>query len=201
MTPGPPSAPARIELGRADLPTVVFAHGWDRHGEDFRPVAELIADRAHAVLLDLPGFGASPRPEASWGTEDYARYLREHIGDELGCSSFIWVGHSFGGRIGLRLAAVADSPVSDLVIVAGAGLKRPRSWWETVRARARSQWFRLRRRPGMSEADLIALERQFGSADYVRSRETGLRDIFLNTVNEDQSDSVVGQRMARTLSD
>lgn len=199
MTGGTSTELARIELGRPDHPAVIFAHGWDRRGEDFRAVAELVADRARAVLLDLPGFGDSPRPPDRWGTEDYARFLRQYIADELGYTSFIWVGHSFGGRVGLRLAAMADSPVSDLVIVAGAGLKLPQPWWEVLRGRVRSQMFRLKRRPDLGESALIALERQYGSADYVRSRETGMRDIFLETVNEDQSESVGDIRCPTTL--
>lgn len=181
---------ALTELGPTGGPVVVFAHGWDRTGRDFVPVAELVADSAHAVLLDLPGFGDSPRPTQAWDTDQYAHCLREYIANELGHTRFIWVGHSFGGRIGLRLAAMADSPVQHLVIVGGAGLKVPQPWWRTLHRRLRGQWFRFKRRGRVGEAELIELEKRFGSADYVRSRETGLRDIFLKAVNEDQSDSV-----------
>ena len=37
---------------------------------------------------------------------------------------------------------------------------------------------------------MIELEKKYGSADYVNSRETGLRDIFLKTVNEDQTENI-----------
>ena len=40
------------------------------------------------------------------------------------------------------------------------------------------------------DATLQALEQQYGSADYIQSRELGLRDIFVKTVNEDQTDTL-----------
>lgn len=180
---------ARIEMGKTDGPVVFFAHGWDRTSKDFLPVAEMIADSARAVLVDLPAFGESPRPHESWGTEQYARFLRDHIVHELGHSRFIWVGHSFGGRIGLRMASMPDSPIDNLVIVAGAGIRKPQPWWSSLRTKIRSRWFKYQRDRAGSEDELVELEKKFGSTDYVRSRETGLRDIFVNTVNEDQTEN------------
>lgn len=189
----------REELGRPDGPVVVFAHGWDRTHKDFMPVAELIAGSARAILLDLPGFGDSPRPAETWGTEEYARALRDLIVRELGHERFIWVGHSFGGRIGLRMASMQDSPIEHLIVVAGAGVKRPVPWWQSLRPWLRSQAFRRRRGRATTEDALIALERRYGSPDYVRSRETGLRDIFVKTVTEDQSENARAIRCPTTL--
>lgn len=188
-----------IEMGKVDGPVIVFAHGWDRTSEDFLPVAELIGESARTILIDLPGFGESPRPSKSWGTEEYAGFLRDYIVHELGHPRFIWVGHSFGGRIGLRMASMPNSPIDNLVVVAGAGIKRPRPWWNSLRARVLSRWFNFQRDRTGSEAELIELEKKYGSADYIHSRETGLRDIFVKTVNEDQTENVKAITCPTTL--
>lgn len=180
---------ASTELGRKDAPCVVFAHGWARSHADFIAIAELIAPHAHCLLLDLPGFGDSPRPDGDWGTQEYADCLRAHL-SEMGISDYIWVGHSFGARVGLRLAAMPDSPVKALVLAAGAGVKRPVPKWNQIKGSWRSRVFKRKKAQAVDEAALIALEREYGSPDYVQSRDLGLRDIFVKTVQEDQSDAV-----------
>lgn len=179
-------APHHITIGTPSAPPVVFAHGWARTHRDFIPVAEALAPVAQSYLLDLPGFGQSQRPTEAWGTADYARYLAQYLRDELGLERYIWVGHSFGGRIGLRLGAQA-APLDHLVIAAGAGVPRDQSRLDKIKRRIRGQQFQMRKRLARGDAALHALEARFGSPDYVHSREIGMRDIFLNTIREDQS--------------
>lgn len=188
-----------VELGSRDGVPVVFGHGWARTHTDFVPIAELLGNRARAILLDFPGFGDSPRPADAWGTEDYAIAVRQHLAQTCGVTRFVWVGHSFGGRVGLRLAAMPDSPVAHLFVVAGAGINRSRTALERLKGKVRSLHFQRHKARATTEAALIALEKQFGSADYVHSREIGLRDIFIKTVQEDQSDRLAAIACATTL--
>lgn len=178
-----------IEIGTKGAPHVVFGHGWGRTHRDFIPVAEALAPVARCHLLDLPGFGDSPRPEAAWSTQDYADHLLRHVTKDLGVERFIWVGHSFGGRIGLRLGA-QQAPLDHLVIVAGAGVPRDISRVDRIKRRVRGARFKALKRFARSDAALAKLEHRFGSADYVQSRELGMRDIFLRTISEDQTDSI-----------
>lgn len=177
-------------LGNKDGFPIVFGHGWARDHRDFIPVAELLGDRAKLILLDLPGFGASPRPETAWDTQDYAKATRDMLEKELGLTRYIWVGHSFGGRVGLRLAQMSDSPVAHLFVVAGAGVPREVPQTKKWRGKLRSWQFKRKKAAASSEEEIIALEKQFGSADYVASRESGLRDIFIKAVQENQTDQL-----------
>lgn len=166
---------------------IVFAHGWGRDHKDFIPVAELVGDAAPLVLLDLHGFGETPRPKTDWTTQEYAVAIKDYLETELGIKTFMWVGHSFGGRIGMRLASMSQSPVEHLFIVAGAGVKLPQPILRRLRGKWRSWLFKRKKAVATTEAELIALEKIFGSPDYVQSRETGMRDIFVRTVQEDQT--------------
>ncbi|MCG3269299.1 alpha/beta fold hydrolase [Yoonia sp. I 8.24] len=182
---------ASVELGNPDGPVVVFAHGWGRTHEDFLPVAELIAGQARCILFDLPGFGDTPRPDNAWDTLDYADYMRDVLIEKIGDRHCIWVGHSFGARVGLRLAAQTNSPISQLVVAAGAGVKLPRPLWQQLRGQWRSAQFKRKKAQVTGDEDaIIALEKIYGSADYIHSREIGMRDIFLQTVKEDQTNEV-----------
>ncbi|MDA8586754.1 alpha/beta hydrolase [Rhodobacteraceae bacterium] len=173
--------------GGDDGVPIVFAHGWDRNHEDFIPTVELVGDAAPLVLLDLHGFGQTPRPKDDWTTQDYALAIKDFLEAELGITKFMWVGHSFGGRIGLRLASMNQSPVEHLFIVAGAGVKLPQPIMRQIKGKWRSWQFKKKKAAATTEEALIALEKAFGSPDYVQSRESGMRDIFVRTVQEDQT--------------
>lgn len=176
-----------IEIGEGDKPSVVFAHGWARSHHDFIPAAESLGSAARSMLVDLPGFGATPRPETAWSTADYADHVAEFLIDRK-TGPIVWVGHSFGGRVGLRLAVRHPELLRGLVIVAGAGIPRQRVYWDRLRGELRRRQFHvLSALAGADEARRDILERRFGSPDYVESRKLGLRDIFLKTIAEDQS--------------
>jgi pimeloyl-ACP methyl ester carboxylesterase len=175
-----------IEIGKGERPGIVFAHGWARTHRDFIPAAEALVGSHRSILIDFPGFGETPRPAEGWTTRDYAddaaAFIRERIGQPV-----VWVGHSFGGRVGLRLAVHHPELVKGMVLVASAGVPLQRSFLKRARSRVRQTRFRLLRRFAGDPERLEALERRFGSPDYVESRRLGVRDIFLNAVREDQS--------------
>ena len=49
-----------IEIGKGERPEIVFAHGWARSHHDFIPAAEALIAQHRSILIDLPGFGATP---------------------------------------------------------------------------------------------------------------------------------------------
>ena len=83
---------------------LVFLHGWGGSRDSLRGIGVLFQHTARIHLVDLPGFGEAPPPPSSWGTLEYAdlvqQYLLERVHGET-----ILVGHSFGARVTLRLAA------------------------------------------------------------------------------------------------
>ena len=191
--------PNLVQIGDTKKPPVVFGHGWGRTYRDFIPVAEALASVASSYLVDFPGFGDTPRPDETWGTQAYADHMLNFLQAELGLTRFIWVGHSFGGRVGMRIAAKHPDAVCHLVLVASAGIPRKRSSWQKLKGRQRGMEFKLRKAMAKDEAALQTLESRFGSVDYVHSREIGLRDIFVKTVNEDQTDTLPQIQCQTTL--
>jgi pimeloyl-ACP methyl ester carboxylesterase len=80
-----------------------------------------------------------------------------------------------------------DSPLDHLLIVAGAGVPRRVSQFQRIRSYWRSWLFKQRKSRVRTDEELNLLERKFGSPDYIESRKIGMRDIFIKTVQEDQS--------------
>jgi len=191
--------PNLVQIGDASKPPVVFGHGWGRSYRDFIPVAEALAPVANSYLIDFPGFGDTPRPDETWGTEDYAEHILGFMRAEHGLAHFTWVGHSFGGRVGMRIAAKHHHAINHLVLVASAGVSRTRSSWQKLKGRQRGLEFKFRKAMAAGDEALQALESKYGSVDYIHSRELGLRDIFVKTVNEDQTEALPQIQCPTTL--
>ena len=164
--------------------TVIVLHGWGGRIESMAPVIQCLAPRFRVVALDLPGFGESPRPEEVWGTPEYAAFLRAVMGD-LGIERAHIVGHSYGAKAGLQLAATHPELVEKLVAVGSSGLRSAPS----LRTRSKRFVGRLARAAGKlgppGEAIRNAVYRKVASSDY---RDAGeMRPTLVRVVNEDLS--------------
>jgi pimeloyl-ACP methyl ester carboxylesterase len=166
-------------------PAVVLLHGWAASCQSLEGVSAALAGSFRVIRIDLPGFGWSQAPPAVWGTAEYAGQVLAIL-ESLGIGRAAVLGHSFGGRVAIVLAATQPSRVARLTLVASAGI-RPR---RTLRVRARLATSRLLRGlaavPGLTrvvEPLRAAWSERVGSRDY---RAAGrLRPILVKVVNED----------------
>ena len=156
-------------------PKVLALHGWGRRGKDFAASLEGL----DAIAPDLPGFGVSPAPLEVMGAEDYARFI-EPLLDEFSDPPLI-VGHSFGGRVAVCLAARNPDRVGALLLIGvplvrATPLRRPSLSYRVIRALA--GW-------GLISEDRLERERQRrGSADY-RAATGVMRQILVRVVGEE----------------
>jgi pimeloyl-ACP methyl ester carboxylesterase len=79
------------------------------------PLAQILQSRHDTTVIDLPGFGESDLPDKEWGVEEYAAIVEEAI-RTLGLNRPVFFGHSFGGSIGIYLAATHKNIFSKLVL-------------------------------------------------------------------------------------
>lgn len=156
-------------------PRVLALHGWGRRGRDFR---QSLSD-FDALAVDLPGFGASPPPSEVVGAEGYAALLTPVL-DEFEIPPVV-IGHSFGGRVAVCLAAANPGRVGPLVIT-GSPLLR------LAPGRKPAPGYRMLRflnRVGLIADDRMErARRNRGSADYRAARGV-MRDVLVTVVNED----------------
>ena len=170
-------------------PLVIALHGWQRSSSDFDAVLGTSGSRDEdpfdgepipSIAVDLPGFGISPSPPAPWGTFDYATELISLL--ESFERPVVLVGHSFGGRVAIQLAATAPELVRGLVLT-GVPIR------ESRRGGARPDWrFRLLRRGNklglVSETRIESARQRFGSSDY-RNAVGVMRSVLVNSLADD----------------
>ncbi|MBA3432242.1 MAG: alpha/beta fold hydrolase, partial [Actinobacteria bacterium] len=119
-----------LDVGVGD--PVVLLHGWGGRIESMAPVARCLEDSVRVLALDLPGFGESPAPTEVWGSPEYGVFVARLLRDR-GIERAHMVGHSFGAKTALQIAASRPQLVDRLVIVGASGLRTAPSW----RARAK----------------------------------------------------------------
>jgi pimeloyl-ACP methyl ester carboxylesterase len=169
----------------AEAPGLVWAHGWAHSHLSLLPLAEAMRARADSLLVDLPGFGASPLPPGPWGTEDYAEAMAEWL-EGLPRRRRVWIGHSFGCRVGLQLAARHPEAITALFLIAAAGLQPHRSLATRLRRMPRRLAFRAMRAVTPEGPARERLRERYGSSDY---RTAGaMRPVLVKAVNEDLTD-------------
>lgn len=167
---------------------VLALHGWGGSVKSFWPIAEALAKRGYEVhLLDMPGFGESALPPETWGVADYMRFTLAYL-DTHDLDRIHLIGHSFGGRIGLMLAAEHPDRVIKMVLADSAGLRTPPSTSQRLR-----QFAARTTRGTLSLFGLSALRQRlqdrynqrYASEDYLTAGP--LRDTFLRVIEQDLS--------------
>jgi pimeloyl-ACP methyl ester carboxylesterase len=83
----------RVGQGPRSGPRVVWIHGLGESSVSFEPVIAKLPGFSH-VLVDLPGYGRSPWPEAAVGLDDMAAGLASWLDEDTPATL---VGHSMGG--------------------------------------------------------------------------------------------------------
>ncbi len=105
--------------------TLLFLHGWGVDSKSwFNLVDRLILKKYSLYMLDLPGFGNSQNPGKNFNLDDYSRIVTGFV-NKLGLKSVNPIGHSFGGRITIKLAAAKEAYLDKIVLVDAAGINAP----------------------------------------------------------------------------
>lgn len=96
---------------------LLLVHGWGGAAQSLSELANLLKKRRKrkVIRIDLPGFGKSEIPPQEWGTADYAQALLDLL-DKLNIRSVDYFGHSYGGALGIYLAAKHPARLRRLIL-------------------------------------------------------------------------------------
>jgi len=145
----PSESLAAFTSGRSDAgaPVVLFVHGmghWTQAAWD-RLAAELAATH-RIIAFDLPGFGASSKPDAAY-TLPYFGAALQRVVAHFELDRFAIVGHSLGGLIAADYAAREPARVRLLGLIDPAGFLRTPKLALRVMASRPVAYFLSRLRP------------------------------------------------------
>lgn len=103
-----------LDVGNGDR-VFVLIHGMGGRWQHWLENVPGLAEHGRVLALDLPGFGRSEQPEGRVSLEGFADIAAELV-RSLGISRAVFVGHSMGGQVALRVgnrhADLAEGVVS-----------------------------------------------------------------------------------------
>lgn len=104
-------------------PVILILHGWGGSSDSWEKIQEILAEKGYKVICpDLPGFGKSQPPKNPWSVSDYVKWTVDFV-QAQGLEKFFLLGHSFGGRVAIKIAAHHPEKVDKLILCASGGIK------------------------------------------------------------------------------
>ena len=167
---------------------LLFLHGWRSNKEVWVQVIKnlsIINNQLSIIAIDLPGFGSSQMPSEPMTVGDYAEVVKGLI-EKLELKNVILVGHSFGGRVGIKLASQNPNLISKLVLVDSAGFAMDSGKKSAIAlvAKIAKPFFKPKIMQGLRKGIYKAI----GAEDYLATPE--LQKTFVNIVSEDLTEDM-----------
>jgi len=105
----------------AKIPIIIL-HGWNLESKKFSVLTRLLEKNKFRVYCpDLPGFGKSPKPEKPLNLDSYVDFVLRFM-EKKKIAEAYFICHSFGGRIGIKLAAFYPEKVNKIILTGTPGL-------------------------------------------------------------------------------
>ncbi len=165
---------------------LIIIPGWNGTKQTWQKFVELASDNFDVQVIELPCFGNEPCPDAVWGVEEYADFVKSKIINHK--SKIILLGHSFGGAVATHL--VANNPsICNKLILSGAPIFRRKKTIKKVIfgiiAKVGKFIFSL---PGLKKFDRIMKKILYKTAHSDYNGTSGIkREIFKKITRQDQS--------------
>lgn len=160
--------------------TLLFLHGWGSNSPLWFSSSTSFAEKGYELyFVDLPGFGKSQIPKRPFQLQDYADSITGFM-EKLGIVNPVLIGHSFGGKTGVRIASRKTTPLAGLILVDSSGLPHTSFATQTKIGIAKTikPFMELPFMRGV-KSSLLKLS---GSDDYIAFPE--LRETFVNIIRE-----------------
>jgi len=168
---------------------LVILHGWNLSAAKFIPLSRELKKLGYRIYVpDLPGFGKNQKVEKPLNLSDYAIFVEAYLKKHK-ISKAVIIGHSFGGRIALKMAAAKNGNLVALVLTGTPGflpLPKIKVLFFMLLAKIGGLFFSL---PIINRLDRIMrkiLYRTAGASDFYHTKEN-MRQTFKNIVREELS--------------
>ncbi len=161
---------------------IVFLHGWRSNAAVWRPLIDCLETGIRTFYsLDLPGFGMSEMPKEDLALSDYADIVTGFVETVCPESNVVLVGHSFGARIAVKIAARHPKQLSKLVVIGSGGalMHQTERTAKKIIAKLVKPFFRAR----FMQPIRKRIYAHIGAEDYVEAPE--LKETFIKIVGED----------------
>lgn len=107
------------------MKTLIILHGWQSSKERWQKVKEEIEKEGIKVIVpDIPGFKPETELKEPWDLDNYIDWFYSIISSQKLDEGFFLLGHSFGGRMAIKIAAKNLFNLKGVILVSAAGIKK-----------------------------------------------------------------------------
>lgn len=172
---------------------VIILQGWGTNLEVYNPVADCINSKYRVIQLDFPGFGNSDEPKEAWSVDNYADFIIK-FAKKLGLEEVILIGHSYGGRVIIKLVSRERLPfsVERIVLIDSAGILPKRTFMQNIKIKKYKvvkKIVNLKIIYSLFPNLIDEWKNKQGSEDY-RNSSPIMRQCLVKAVNEDLTGSL-----------
>lgn len=171
--------------------SLIILPGWGKTLTEWIPTAKLLCNKYRVICLDLPGFGGTSKPKEDFDTYSYAGFVEQFL-VKLKINKCSLLGHSFGGRLGIILAANTNM-ITNLILVDSAGVEKKSLVAKMKAVVSRALKPLTKNMPKSLRQRIVSV---LGSSDYKSAGN--LRTSFVKIVNQDLT-HLLPEIKARTL--
>lgn len=177
--------------------TLVILQGWGTKLEVYDSIANYVKDGYRVVQFDMPGFGGSDEPRESWDVDGYVDFFIDFM-KALGIMHATLLGHSYGGRVIIKLANRENLPftINNIILVDAAGIKAKLTGKQKRKVRRYKILKKIVRwKPihAMFPELIDDWKSRQGSADY-RNASPRMKECMVKAINEDLTELLPGIR-------
>ena len=183
----------RYQISGEGDKALVILQGWGTTYEAYDPIMRLLSPHMRVVQFDMPGFGRSPEPEKAWSVLDYTEFFIKFV-EALNLKKVMLMGHSYGGRVIIRLASRKPSEIpfeiEKLIMVDAAGIlpqRSPAQLRKIARYKRLKAFLNFPLIYALFKEPIEQWKSHQGSDDY-RNATPLMRQALVMAVNEDLSD-------------
>ena len=168
--------------------TVVMLQGWGTDLGVYDSIAGILSEKYTFVQFDFPGFGGSDEPREPWNVDAYADFFCKFM-EALRIKKAVLMGHSYGGRVIIKLASRERLPfeIDRIVLIDSAGIVPEKSFWQKMkikRYKLLKKVLNLKVIYALFPELIDDWRSRQGSADY-RNATPMMRQCLVMAVNED----------------
>ena len=169
--------------------TVVILQGWGTDLGVYDSVAGVIdGSRYRVIQFDFPGFGGSDEPKEPWDVDGFADFFCRFM-EVMQVKQATLIGHSYGGRVIIKLAARESIPfeITNIILIDSAGVLPVRTTaqkWKIRKYKILKKFLNMKLIYAMFPEVIDDWRSRQGSADY-RNATPMMRQCMVKAVNED----------------
>lgn len=102
---------------------ILLLHGWGVSFKTYTNLINHLSKNNKVYALDMPGFGLSDEPNQSWEVSNYVDFIISFI-KKFNLDNITLIGHSFGGRVIIKLfSKKLDFNIDKVILIDSAGIK------------------------------------------------------------------------------